>query len=309
MDKLALAKLKKAAMVALLLPVLGMLAYIGWNLRQEHAVPEWEMTLAPINAADAEVLEGVFNDLEYHWPLAAGAQVPPVMVDPLPEDLDSVAEVKLRKSLFFRSLLPLVLAENRMLREQRRYMLALFSRNELPASGNVKRQWLEAQLVQYRIEGSIEDESTRAELARRLDEVPVALVLAQAANESAWGSSRFAREAKNLFGEWTYKTDEGLIPEARAEGESHSVRIFPSLRASVQSYFNNINSGHAYQELRLMREEMRNKERPLDALKLATGLVRYSERGEEYVEEVRKMIRINRLNTLAGVSLNVESGS
>ncbi len=308
MGKLEMVTLKKAGLIALLLPILGMLTYIGWNLVKERGVPEWELTLAPINAADAEVLEEVFSDLDYHWPLAADAQVPPVMVDPLPENLGEVADVKLKKSLFFRALLPLVLAENQKLQEQRRYMLALFAM-ELPPVGSDKRQWLEAQLVHYRVKGSIEDEATRAELARRLDEVPAALVLAQAANESAWGSSRFAREGKNLFGEWTYKNGEGLIPDERAEGENHAVRIFPTLRASVQSYFNNINSGRAYEALRVMREELRNDSRSLDALKLATGLSRYSERGEAYVEEIKKMIRSNRLSSLGEVSLNVESDS
>jgi len=300
--------MKKAAMIGLLIPVLAMLAYIGWNLLKEREMPEWELTLAPINADKAEVLNDVFSDLNYPWPLRPDAEVPPVMVDPLPKDLGEVADVKLKKSLFFRALLPIVLAENHKLQDQRRYMLAIFSR-DLPPAGSDKRRWLDEQLAYYRIKGSIEDEATRAELARRLDEVPAALVLAQAANESAWGSSRFAREAKNLFGEWTYKKGEGLIPEARADGENHAVRIFPTLRASVQSYFNNINSGRAYEELRMMREELRNNSRSLDALKLASGLVRYSERGEAYVEEIKKMIRSNRLNTLSGVSLNIESGS
>lgn len=298
--------IKKIAMVALLLPVLGLLGYISWNLTKEHALPEWELPLAPLNAPDVAVLERAFERLDYPWPLAADAEVPPVMVDPLPEDLGSVTDVKLKKSLFFRSLLPMVLAENKMLNEQRRFMLALFSRQALPPRESDKRQWLEAQLVTYRIKGDIEDEATRAELARRLDEIPVALVLAQAANESAWGSSRFAREANNLFGEWTYKEDEGLIPEARAEGESHAVRVFPTLRASVQSYMNNINSGRAYEELRAMREKMRNEQKALDALKLANGLLRYSERGEAYVEEIKKMIRSNRLNRLSSVTLRVE---
>ncbi len=134
MGKLEMVTLKKAGLIALLLPILGMLTYIGWNLVKERGVPEWELTLAPINAADAEVLEEVFSDLDYHWPLAADAQVPPVMVDPLPENLGEVADVKLKKSLFFRALLPLVLAENQKLQEQRRYMLALFAM-ELPPVG------------------------------------------------------------------------------------------------------------------------------------------------------------------------------
>ncbi|MBL1260217.1 MAG: glucosaminidase domain-containing protein [Thiotrichaceae bacterium] len=298
--------IRKAIFLVLFLPVLGMMSYIGWNLTREHTLPEWELTLAPVNASSAKILDEVFRKLDYHWPLAVDAEVPPIMVDPLPEDLGEVTAVKLKKSLFFRALLPMVLAENAKLNEQRRFLLALFARNELPRAGSEKHQWLEEQLVHYRIKGDINDEVTRAELARRLDEIPVALVLAQAANESAWGSSRFARDAKNLFGEWTYKKGEGLIPNERAEGESHSVRIFPTLRDSVKSYMNNINSGHAYEALRVMREEMRNKQRPLEALKLAGGLLRYSERGEAYVEEIKKMIRSNRLNMLREVTLNLD---
>ncbi len=219
---------KKAIFLVLFLPVLAMLGYIGWNLNREHALPDWELTLAPVNAANAKILDGVFRKLDYHWPLAVDAEVPPIMVDPLPEDLAEVTAVKLKKSLFLRAVLPMVLAENAKLNEQRRFMLALFARNELPGKESEKRQWLEEQLVYYRVKGDIKDEATRAELARRLDELPVALVLAQAANESAWGSSRFARDAKNLFGEWTYKEGEGLIPEERTEGKRHSVRIFPT---------------------------------------------------------------------------------
>ncbi len=51
---------------------------------------------------------------------------------------------------------------------------------------------------------------------------------------------------------------------------------------------------------------MRNKQRPLEALKLADGLLQYSERGEAYVEEIKKMIRSNRLNMLREVTLNLE---
>lgn len=301
-------QMKKYGMFALALPLVAMVGYIIWNVMQERSLPEWEITLAPVNASESQELEALFANLDYPWPLDAEAKVPPVMVDPLPKDLAEVPDVKLKKSLFFRSLLPIVLAENQKLREQRRYLLALFSM-DLPPVGSDKRRWLEEQLVTYRIKGSIEDEPIRQELARRLDEIPVALVLAQAANESAWGNSRFAREAKNLFGEWTYREGEGLVPEARAEGEKHAVRIFPTLRASVQSYFNNLNSGHAYEELRLMREELRNNSRDLNALKLAKGLVRYSERGEEYVREIQKMIRANRLNTLATVALNIDRDS
>jgi len=102
--------------------VVGMLAYIGWNLTKDHALPEWDLPLAPLNASSAMTLDGAFRKLGYHWPLAVNAEVPPIMVAPLPEDLGEVTVVKLKKSLFFRALLPMVLADNAKLNEQRRFL-------------------------------------------------------------------------------------------------------------------------------------------------------------------------------------------
>ena len=98
-------------------------------------------------------------------------------------------------------------------------------------------------------------------LYRRIDVVPVGLVLAQAANESGWGTSRFSLEVNNLFGEWTYKARHGVLPQQRADGARHFVRSFGNLRASVRSYMHNINSGQAYAPLRELRARMRLKPR------------------------------------------------
>ena len=70
-------------------------------------------------------------------------------------------------------------------------------------------------------------------LLQRVDVIPAGLALAQAANESAWGKSRFAREGNNLFGTWTYDTDNGIKPERRAAGKTHLVRNYDSLEASA----------------------------------------------------------------------------
>jgi cytochrome c oxidase subunit 2 len=127
-----------------------------------------------------------------------------------------------------------------------------------------------------------------------VDAVPAALVLAQAANESGWGTSRFAQEANNLFGMWTWDKDAGLLPERRAANARHFVRVFNNLRGAVDNYLHTINTGPAYRELRMLREQQRLRGEPLSAWKLAAGLSRYSERGEEYVAEIRSIIRFNR---------------
>jgi len=154
-------------------------------------------------------------------------------------------------------------------------------------------------LKRYKAGGEITEVDAQMELLRRTDEIPVALVLAQAANESGWGTSRFAREGNSLFGQWTFrKSTSGLVPDSRSQDAAHRVRSFESIRASVRAYLRNLNVGHAYVELRKLRAAMRKRGEPLDPLILATGLKRYSQRGEAYVEEIKALILSNRLQYL-----------
>lgn len=133
------------------------------------------------------------------------------------------------------------------------------------------------------------------ELMRRVDVIPTSLVLAQAANESGWGTSRFAREGNNIFGQWCFDEGCGLVPNARGEDASHEVRAFASVDAAVRAYFRNLNTHPSYEDLRTLRASMRMQGLPLNSMVLARGLTRYSERGMDYVKELQDMIRINDL--------------
>lgn len=290
--------------LALALPVAAaaFLAVEGNRLRPLK-LPEPEETLLPVRVATVAEAERLFARLDYGWPPPPGPTVPRIAVDPLPADLGPELATPRKKALFFRVLLPLVLAENRTLRAQRRHLLRLREMGLPLREDSAARAWLDGLLARYRI--TIEEGLERAvdALLLRLDEVPPALVLAQAANESAWGTSRFARRANNLFGQWTWQAAHGIVPEGRPEGETYLVRRFPSLRDSVSDYLYNINVGHAYEELRRLRGEMRAASLPLDALELAAGLHRYSRRGGDYVAEIRQIIRGNRLQRLGDVDL------
>lgn len=133
------------------------------------------------------------------------------------------------------------------------------------------------------------------ELVRRVDVIPTSLVLAQAANESGWGTSRFAREGNNIFGQWCFDEGCGLVPNKRGEDASHEVRAFASVDAAVRAYFRNLNTHPSYEDLRTLRASMRMQGLPLNSMVLARGLTRYSERGMDYVEELQAMIRVNEL--------------
>ena len=88
-----------------------------------------------------------------------------------------------------------------------------------------------------------------AKLKMRMDIIPVSIALAQAANESGWGTSRFALEGNALFGQWTW-SKKGISPKNKDPDQSHKILQFQILKASVRAYKNNLNTHNAYQEFR-----------------------------------------------------------
>ena len=238
-----------------------------------------------------------FQQLDYQWPPSDFSKVPSVTLDAFPEDFSAATTTQERKSLFLRSLLPIVLLENRRLREQHN-LAKLILENDLPDKGSPTRKWLDGVAKEMRIRGDLTKESVQQRLLNRLDEIPPALALAQAAIESGWGTSRFASEGNSLFGQWTYNADKGLEPTERDADATHFVSAFPNLQASVRAYMRNLNTSRAYREFRDERARMRADGEDLSATELAQHLRRYSQRGMEYVQELQKIIASRTLSAL-----------
>jgi len=289
---------------ALSLPILLAVLLVVIANRYQPVEMQWEEKLQTVRVDYVSDAERLFAQLGYHWPPQVGATVPRIAMDPLPGDLQPTLAVQRKKALFFRAILPLVLAENRQIRHQRAFVERMLAAGSVPRADSPQHRWLQRLFRHYRIKIRLDFNASLKRLLWHMDEIPSALVLAQAANESAWGTSRFARLANNLFGQWTWQQEQGIIPAERPEGHRYAVRKFPSLRASVRDYLHNLNIGHAYQELRRLRERMRASGRGLDALALVAGLSRYSSRGADYVDEIRQIIRGNHLNRLNGAVLS-----
>ncbi len=217
---------------------------------------------------------------------------------PLPDLSD--AQPDERRAAFFAYLLPFVDEQNDIHADRRALLLRIKQR--LDQGGNIgfwQRRHLAEIAPMYRIDTSSEDwEEILALALKRVDQLPTSLVLAQAAKESGWGTSRFAQEANNLFGEWCFVPGCGLVPRARGAGRRHEVRSFDSVAGSVRSYFLNLNSHEQYRDLRLMRQALRENDEPLDGVELADGLLYYSERRQAYVNEIKALIRQNDLLSL-----------
>lgn len=231
--------------------------------------------------------------------------VPPLILKNLPGDLNKIQSSKQRKSIFFKSLLPMILLANDEIRVEREQLLILnqqlSSQNHLDES---QLQILSTLSKRYKVKmDEAQPEKAVHKLLNRIDIIPADLALAQAANESAWGTSRFSRVANNLFGEWTFIPGQGIIPEGRPEGETYEVQKFATVYDSVRSYLHNLNTHSAYKHLRQLRAESRISGQNPEGLKLAEGLLHYSTRGENYIKELQAMIRSNKLNRFASAKL------
>jgi len=193
---------------------------------------------------------------------------------------------------------PLIAAENARVLRDRSRLVTIAAADE---PGWRDRRWLRSLGERYRLDPeSLSSDQLLATLLLRVDAVPMSLALAQAAKESGWGTSRFARRGRNLFGQWCYTPGCGIVPRSRGEEATHEVRAFSTASESVQSYIRNINTHPAYLDFRRARAGLRARQAPLSGLVLAEQLESYSERGRAYVNEIKQLIRFNDLEEFDG---------
>ncbi len=260
----------------------------------EQAAP----SVVPVPVRTARELAWVLDRVWEKW-ADPPARIPNVAPLRFPPDIGSLPRSS-RKRVFVRSVLPHILAENdRILRQRKALEIAL---RRARAQGRLTefQTLLVLRLAKaYRVEITPDDlvrdpVSAVRRLLRRADVVPVSLALAQAAVESAWGTSRFAREGNSLFGQWVFSSGKGMAPRERPAGARYAVAAFPDLAASVRGYMRNLNTLWAYASFRELREALRAQGSPLRGAELAQGLLMYSTRREAYVEDLVRVIRQNR---------------
>jgi Bax protein len=199
-----------------------------------------------------------------------------------------------RKQAFISYFLPLIKQRNKELMVLREELQEL--NDEQSQLSFFERRQVAQLASTYAVENfSFEGPTDWNTLLRKIDVVPSSLALAQGANESAWGTSRFAREGNNFYGQWCFVEGCGVVPFAREKGANHEVESFDSAKESVEGYIHNLNYHPAYAELRSIRAGLREREESVTGLKVAAGLKSYSERGDAYIEELSSMIRFNGL--------------
>ena len=235
----------------------------------------------------ASTIDQLFKDTKYNLKdVREKKLVKPVSLTLLPGEMRMIEDVKRRKDLFIQIILPLIIKENNNIKIDRKKLFTILNKSNNTKS---EKNWLNQKFKQYGVANK--DVST---LKIRMDEIPTSLVIAQAAKETGWGTSRFAQEGNALFGQWTW-SGEGLKPAGADDDQKHKVMKFKVLQASVRAYQRNLNTHSSYREFRSARAELRDRNKSLDSLVLAEFLDKYAETGKEYVKILKQIIKQNSL--------------
>ena len=217
---------------------------------------------------------------------------PPAVALP---DFGSYVHVKEKKSAFFEYLLPLVRFSNELVRVDR-------ERFKRVQSDPINLKSPEAKKITRRLNSRYRivlerfpDLSFLEELDKRIGQIPESLALAQAAKESGWGTSRFSKQANNLFGQWCFTKGCGIVPARRSKGMTHEIQKFDSVGDAIEAYVHNLNTHRAYSSMRERRYSLLKQGKSPSGSELAITLTEYSERGAIYGQEVASLIRYNKL--------------
>jgi len=212
-------------------------------------------------------------------------------------DFAAIQDVAEKKASFFEFLSPYIDSVNQQILAQRQRLITF--REKINNGSTLTRNemnYLSGLRVEYELENEVLNTANLVNrLLRRVDIIPSSLALAQAANESAWGTSRFAVEGNNFYGQWCYTEGCGIVPARRIAGANHEVKSFDSVFESVKAYIMNLNTFPNYQKLRDIRQQVRQGGRSIDGISLSEGLDTYSSRGDDYIFELQSMIYSNNL--------------
>ncbi len=253
-----------------------------------------EVILPDLNLKTETVIQ-LFKDVDYDLRTVRNEKlVKPIYFTQFPRDLDNLKSVQLKKETFLKIVLPLVVAENEKILDDREKLKNLIDKK---FTTDAEKQWLRQKLLEYKVK-----KSDLKELMIKMDMIPVSIALAQAAKESGWGTSRFALEGNAIFGQWTWD-GQGIAPLQRDGDKNHKILKFPILRASVKAYKNNLNTHKSYSKFREKRQQLRNKNKNITGLALTDTLKNYAQTGSEYTRILNQIITQNRLSDFELVKL------
>ena len=247
-----------------------------------------EVTINNFDELDAEFKRLHYTDQDWQNSIKEIPRLTFQGVSPEWQKTSHNMPVENKKSIFLRLMLPSILLSNENILRER----------EVVKSAELTDKNIIDIAVKYRVIKSDTEVLTNEHqqtLLNRVNIIPPSLALAQAAEESGWGTSRFAKEGNAFFGQWDFSGN-GIAPkQQRKELGNYGIARFDSPFASVEGYMLNINTTAAYQSLRDLRAKQVASKQAFSGTLLAGTLIKYSERGEAYITGLRHLISYNKL--------------
>ena len=241
----------------------------------------------------------LFNDIGYTakaWQSGI-REIPRLRIKQIPKRWQKLAPnmpVNDKKNIFFRLSASGILLANEKIIAERKLLL-----DKLKSGDNNNDQWIVDLAKKYRVinaDSNQLDKDALSTLKNRVDTIPPSLALAQAAEESGWGTSRFAIQGNALFGQWDF-SGKGIKPKnQRKELGNYGIAKFDTLQESVEAYMLNLNTHRAYKKLRDKRAKLQAGNTKPTGWELAKTLDKYSERGKHYVDGLHSIMSYNKLN-------------
>lgn len=239
----------------------------------EYSIKNKQIDWDYVYYRDWEDLDNYFNEINFYLD---SETIPTIIVERFPNNLNNINDINKKKNTFIKIMLPIIKKVNLTIEYERKQIL----------EGNITEKLID----KY----STEDNDI---LLRRVQPIPTHIALGQSAKESGWGTSRFAIEGNNIFGEWTWEEGTGIIPSGRPEGEIYEVKKFDSLVDSMEIYALKLNTLDYYSDFRKIRNNEINNKR------LTEGLLYYSQQREIYIESLSNLIDTNNFKKYNSYSL------
>ena len=264
---------------------------INYNLsgNSEIQIDKYDFTTDDLNK--------IFDKQKYYISSVRDKKlVPNISINKFPKDFNLISSTKDKKSLFIRSLLPLIISENNKIIEANKRIKKI-DNNTFEYIARDDALWLKKQFKNYKVKSHHIDD-----LIAKVDIIPVSIALAQAAIESGWGTSRFVSEGNALFGQWSWFKGSGIIPKKRDADETYEIKSFENLRQSVAAYMKNLNSHNNYSEFRVIRNNYRINNSEINSINLIKYLSNYAE-NTDYSKILERIIKKNNLQEFDQVEI------
>ena len=240
-----------------------------------------------------EQLQRVFQAYDYDMVhhLKENKPVPRLFVRSVPEDFNREKYDEVRPALFYEMMLPVILKANETLAAERERLMRL--KREFDDTGDLSAQSVEELrewIKRYDVKPSDDLDTLFNALIPRVDGVTPTLLLTMAAQDSGFGTSRYAREYNAVFHQRDWNGNGAVPDEVQKEGPQYRIKVFNSLYDAVISQIHYLNTNGYFENYRIARAKYRRSNNPMRGYSIAHLLINFPYKSFKYPDIIKHLI-------------------